>query len=1596
MECNSLKSVLGHLENLGYLQGPRVIPDGMLTEAKAELAKLQQYAEQNYGIKESLFEIKHRSNDLGRGAIKKTMRLEFNIEAFKKINPIIEQQNASFVDNKGQISLPFSQETQNAQSLRALETLDNVYNGEIYNTKAEMQQAKRESLSDLSFSPSTTIYNPTNYANVVEYKELLLKSLNKRLATQEANRRNDKSIELKQEIAKSREMIQNTELEIHKLKNDPDIMEKTFAIFNKDLAAIDKIFANGTPSLENIFHIDDMISYFNLITNYSATNRDNTFVNTEDPKLIEPDVKAQLDKLRGKIAEYETKIYDAKREYLLKAINESEKLKALYPEAQLEEIREKLLDDQQDIGIASLLFGTINEDFGGTESLLSSLIRKRLEDSRNLNKGFAAGLMQKLNFSEDAVKKVLSRMGYGLGKFSGEVNYSLFYQKTTKGNKTGRLINKFSHSWFTDISRFTTASREAINTAFKEGRFEEINPLLATKYTWINERADFIEIGKLPEIINDPAFSMFAPHFSLIEADAYKAKLIAQIGQYEYDKIVELQTDMVDDYLNFIRNELSTLLSVHGVVTPSELPSKVITGFNILASRNNPFKFIDSHTSGKRGRVQYDSNEYQSHIKYNTFVPKNKMQRVSDGEIYEVDSGYYDKDFSIIEQDSDLLKFWETLYDASTYINTVVNDASTTLGHGSLLQMKKSMLDTFLDKEMGALGKTGHVFRETGQTLSNLFSKKDSKIVADDMTDVAKSGIHTIQDDVNNRLKVILMQMGTYSNTVHKSGTKIKLLDAPFEVQEIFERIMGKSVHEIISEVGEVVTPNMLREYLTEQVMEEQTFNLPVMMRAYLDVVSELAAQKEALPEIQIFKGLYDNIGVIKKDKKNKVEKTITSVSESLLRKSRESGIEDRRWMSQLRMKTWVNRNVKGLNDTEIWGRIGFKDSYWKNYTAQEKAFKKEALAYKAMLQDKIDVAEEDGEINQLTNELDEVNHALENLGQIYAASAIWDSVVNKLSLFVGIGLNVSSQVANRFMGYWTGMINDTGRYWPEGAFNSSNAFINRKGLRILPGMSQYRNEIRKTKLMVEKLAVLQDATNELDRAKRNSGFRNAAKILNPFYLVEYTEWHNQVPQILSVLQGMFIKSADGSSTVPIFNGTSFPAFNIVDGELVLKPEYDTVENNENWINFSTQKSSDNKSQITQTLAVLNGDYSKLGSTFIKSKIIGKTAMMFKTWAGKQFSMRFATNQTDLALGIKDFDGAYSGGLKNPKTAVGTAVTLAASAAITATMGTGLVFGGIIGAGLLGYAGVIAYKNRNEDAENFSTMKQLSAVGLGILRKGIGLPINAISGKHLIEAHKAEGLNLTKEEKENFQMVINELVGLLYLTLIKVMIKGMAGQPDDDDEPKTINGKPNPYYMLNPPPSKEETEWYNLAENTITRMIEDATMWSNPAGVYNLLMRPAGTESWLLKVGKLADGGIRLTEGNDVLSGGVNSGKSKTMTSIKETFLPAVMNEWTEGEFLDFGFKKKKAAEFNKNELMDKWFKSDYSKDRKSIDSDRAEKRLELTDYWKKEVNYDKADGATQREMDAIIKRTVNKQLDIMLPLDIRAGYDAEQNKIKK
>ncbi len=1494
-----------------------------------------------------------------------------------------------------------------------------------------------------SFMPATMNQSTgITFDNIVYFKEVQLSKIQERISDMQSNSVFDKSDEHKKQIAELKKIEEDIKNQISNMINDPDIFEMKLSVLNPDIELVERILLSPKPSLDNLKIAAESVEYFRNISDYSSSNENNKLVDTSDPTLIDPIIIKTLDELHKKVRTFDELIYQAKINYLRDYIDKSESIKELYfkgqvkatmTEEEIDEVVKDILGDIADLSFVDTWFNALGSEInvGGQESLLVQMIKKTLSDKRNIEKSRAADLTQAISDIENKAKRKLNSLGF-LGIFKGDpyTSWDLYYQKDSNGNKTGKLIGKFSDRWDKALKSFISQNNAEFNEAMKNKNYKEAAVKKAEKFSWINGNAEFLNISLVPEIANDPKYKVKFPGnltTNPAEAEYYKKETIAKIGEFEYNRLVKEQVGLLDGFTQYVETELNSLMDSLGVDDINLISFEDLVSFNIGVTVRNPFLVLKSKRENQGGRVDFvagnSSTQYQSLVVFNTFFPKKEVTRVNPNtdELIEQNTGYFDEQYDNIAQDQDLLKLWENFSEAAYYINEGLNDSDQRLSHNSLWELKKSMLEVLFSKNISGMGKPLGLFRETGQAFENLFAEKENKIDPKDQEKITKP-IQSIDGVVKERVDMLIYKISMSQNRQVTFSTKFKRKNLTPATIDLIETVTQSSIDNLLPYANSPFRIADLKNYVANQVMEEQSFDLPTMVKAYLDIVSEYRAKKASVNEVTMMQGLYKTIK--RKNTKQTEEQEGERKQKQLLKGllsspflagNRSTDIAKERVNAQTRLDYWINKQVKGLEDKTWQVKLGSKQ-----YTREEKKYKKDLEEYKDFLQNKLEESVNETEAENLQIEIVNMQHILDNLGQYYTLNAVAETLVNKLNVALGLTFNPPAQIVNRVQGWFSGMINDTGRYWTAGNFNIANSFINRKALRHfeklgLPPAKEYATQIKITRLLVEKMAILQDATNELDRASRSTGATRIVDVFKPYGLSQYVEWHNQVPQILSILMDIDIKDSEGNVT-KVFSGSDFPAFDIKDGRVSLKPEFDTEENQETWVKMNSQDANKIKDRATTTIALLNGDYSKLGSTYVKKYFLGRFIMTFKTWLPNQIGLRFGENQKNLALGLKDYDGAYTGALKNKQTAVAgtagllgmallggltTGITLPISLGLGATLTTGLIVRGALR----------RKKAIDAEIETINAGRQLAAMGIALVYKVAGLPINAVSGKNIIPNYTFKNLTEKETDRQNLMFIINEVTGTLYFVLAKVLLAAAwasIGGGDEDELkediiPGTTDKMPNSYYgnSRKDKISVFKEQMYIGLENQITQVIGTTTLYTDPANMTATMLDPKGLSRFFEQSDNIFKTYVKAQYlGEEEIMQGPNQGQGKVATALGKAFLPNLANEVLIKKDFKLGFSNKTDREWEKDELIDIFYKnSDYRRAVKSFKSDRAEKIQELQEkIWDRDIVKEKYEAietvAGKKAFEEEVKSLVTEAVDASFVRPSRSLFDENQEKI--
>lgn len=1409
-----------------------------------------------------------------------------------------------------------------------------------------------------------------DFSVLIDYKKLMKARVDSLVQTLTAQYSHSKDVDTRQKLNEMRKIQSKIEGDLGSLMSPATIFEDTLQFIERDLSTIDTLLGNS--NITNLQTAEKMISFYQTISDYTLANKgNNPFIDIAaayDEKgdlLLDQDITEVLDELSKKIQQKKNNLDAAKQSYLKAIVDKAPYIQNMFPGLD----SDSMLDEIPDIGIVSKTFLSIDKTFAGNDSLLSQLIRVEFELSRGRNKGYVGELIGKLNAIVPRVQKKLPKVSGILGTgLLSENDWNGFYQKDSSGLKTGRIIDKFSNTWFRSYRDAMDSFNNARISATKLKDWNKVNKSFTDKYKWINNNANFFDVTRLPEVIENPEFSDFKEYFNTEEAESYKAKVISEIGQFYYDRLLVRQLESLREFKNWRTETVQAALIDHGATSISSLPHAIKYNLNISIVRNSPFELMESHNNNGTSEIEVGSFQYPSMVKNIEFYPKETISKFvkSSNRVQEVSSGYYDENFKNIEQDKDLSDFWEILEESTHYMNMTLADAESMIKHGSLPSMKKSFAEILIDPHSGMSGKAILIRDNLKRWLSSQFTvNTENDKNADDFDKINKAQFKSNEIEINQRVQLETLKINRIAGI---DISKIKIKNGiPESVQKELRRISGQNDVSNITDI-----PGFIKSHITDQVLNEQTLNLPVLLRAYLEMTAEYKAQKESLPQLSIIQEFYNGI---KRDTTNSSKKGATQLENVIIKAynalTNQKSLSQERINAQQRMNYWFNKNILGNTDTAMWLNMGKRD-FWlvSSFDKIEKELRKEM---KLQLENPALSEEEKKEIMQ----------DIARLGNNFALSAIYEALVNKFQVFQGLAYNIKSNIVNRFQGWFQGMAYDNGQLWTEGNFQTSTGFTSRRVSRFLPGMKEYARQIDITKLLIDQMGILQDATNEIDRARNTSGVVGAAKKLSPFYITEYTEWNNQAPQILAILMDKEIIDNEGNPH-KIFDGRTFSAYDIKNGKLVLKPEFDNPENKSEWLEFDNDNATNTKNFISSVISLINGDYSKTGSIYAKKTSMGKTLMMFKTWLPNAIYNRFAglfdiDGQTNLMLQKENFKGIY---------ASQRASTGAITGAITGTLAAGLP-GALIGGALGAVGGAwVNKKQRGSLGLDMSIAKDAAAVGQAVLKKMIGMPVNFVSGREIVKNHQLGNMATTPEDLQRLKSITAELAVLMTMILFKIAVKGLLG-PNDEDEPKTymLDGEKqqNPYYP-GKLQSDREKQMHNVLENEVTRIINDLTLYTNPSAMFDNISRVA-LVGIFEDIKKVSEAYVKYSQGLDKIQTGPNAGESRLWNTTLSATAPGLF----QGP-LTLGFEKSMETEYEKGEYLDDLFYSDYKKDKKVMKSDKTATKSQLVNEMQNEYDYANQSPETRLELDDIIDKEVKEILKNNNSFQInRLMYDEDQ-----
>ena len=1000
----------------------------------------------------------------------------------------------------------------------------------------------------------------------------------------------------------------------------------------------------------------------------------------------------------------------------------------------------------------------------------------------------------------------INRLIQNLKRAVGDVkNIEFVKDVDSEGNLTGYITDSYSHKWadfMFNIRKISSQFRIEGNSVNKFNHYKRfINTALAN--------GDFVDLRKLSLFKNnyssDPNLSQYFK-FTDEEISKYEQDLIRKVGQEKYNKILESLTYQIENYLEDVNNGNKSNISLAS--------SNIFEFLSILEDKSNTDKLI--YTKDKNGnKISIFYNDLNSL----TLIPKEQVVsgfNTATNSVDTVDSGYYNENFKKLD-------------DKQKEILAAYREAAEYFNHTYSLNKYDKLSFPKVMKEF------------TEQAAKNLSEKKFSKI----------------SKDLAHEYKAFFYEIGRFS--VEDSDVKANYKDdskKQIDKKASIYRYQGMDS----SEAYKKAKKEVLSMYSDDTLRD---------MEAILNLAAEQRARENALPKINTYMEKFKSIksGKDNKERVRAIQKVQSWIDRKIYGISEadrgSESITDKSWLSgkdskkifEILGNTPVLGNLvndktpKLLNQVEkdLYEQLmklkkeGFNGEHETTFTIGDVKYEYKKVAnQKGEVRDRFFAHDISGRNFITKEEFDTkfkewVEKEIDKLGLDLTTSGILQGLM-KTTIIKGLGLNPIAGLFNRLEGLNSLLIMDkTGSYWTKdnaiyatGHMNLFNTMKIAPNLITKQWQSKY-DQVHKIKAFLELMKVIQDRKNVFESNSESSKY-DIGNLKLYALSVDNPEAKNQGTIALAVAMDHKVTDNEGNVVSLYDRDGNFNVFDLVNGELVLKPQFINPVKGINDIHdfMGSEEMFQLQQKMTQAISKSQGNYDSEDVMYLTKNTWGKLASTFTKWRYEHIMQRFSPGQGyDLSTGNKRAKGRYVHLWQSTGS-----MAMAGGIAASITFGFGMPI--VIGMGGIGLTNLVVkkffkdtYAGEIERQSNF--IQEYTTFLLSTIVETLNYPLRLVSanGKFKLKydpyKNMVQNNTMTEEQANSLAACSRELAIMLMWVGILLAFKAMTWDDDDD--------KDSDRRML-----------HNFGDNQINRIINSMLSYSNPKAMFSDLSRLAVAE----------------------------------------------------------------------------------------------------------------------------------------------------------
>ena len=1429
-------------------------------------------------------------------------------------------------------------------------------------------------------------------AQIMHLNEVLRKT-NKDIKIQEENI-NKK--EAKEKLKELYRLEKESEDRITQIKNELEninknrTMESIVEMANNSFARLDYLLNKENPQPEDLAEANGIVSFYEKIKITKLKDVEhplfphdfmvkNNEINRENISL---ELEQYLNKLANIAESRKEDLEIRKQQHVEKIINRNTNIAKMYPGGlsyqQIIEKAEGLADASfWDMWTMDPTLGTFSRNVK-----IPGVVFAQIQNSEDRHLQIANKLMAKIDKIktklEDELRNKFDQGIKILGAIKG-VSYNMFKQVNDIGLETGNIVHRYSTSFFNNRRVVMKYSEMLFNLSKKQKtpieKKKKFQEAIDHFKDWHRHNTIQLDLGRLSAIFEEEEFVEFAEFFDKKGSKEHEQELIDTLGQIGYEEEVAKQIKLLRRYMAQ-KKEMADFYKSDVELQKWEAVNNPFAG--------NTFHYTDRNTSSI-------TEESFPNFKFNVSVPrKNKVLTTVDPKTKKINFiqldetfDYYDKNFEKIESSPILYEFHKLLtsilkeirkgfpprLQEDIQINSLIavkrsatevlmeedsfSTAASKLSMNFWQSMKNLFSENISDSNKGfGEGEINLATGEANYTIDASFLKANSKKInnletvylmefseklgLDKITDFTKIEKHSSEkqnkiDAINKNMESLFEKIKKEDNKLKKAGlikkynflknkrskiiTYKTISEKPGALKYLADLLGVQATEKAVKEkLGnkDHYLKNLINQIAVHQTVQDQSFDLPKVMKYYLNLSAKFQARQEVKPIVDALKGAYEKI------------------------KQGEDGLGEIRAQANEQFSSYYNRNlllkknIKNIEDLEnkILSEDEEVEGLKRFFNIVANRFNPKILRRNLNAEQKII----DEKLKKLlkTNLTPQQRKDLEarrkNLGEVYVG---W-GIVNAVTVFtrlVQLGWNIFSPVTNMMEGEIANMRLLALGVFSEDDYWKANHVARQSWVKNITyratGNLLVTDDAIKLRTMMDKLGRVQDSSNELQKSSAESSYSQVSVYLDPYELNRRTEYLIQSKIVAAMLMKEKIKDR---------NGNESSVWDALNPDGTLKPEFASPKNLQTWQNLNTQKFLDWTSTVEALVNHAHGNYGETRGMKMKESEFGRAIGMFKTWFPMALASRWAIEQDNVLLGIKDFKGTYRSMTSGGATAMGGVLGFS-------TLGLMMnpFLGIVVGATAANLWASMPKKKSSQiklaldDESSLLSGIEENVFAMKVLaQKALGMPVRRIFGVNIMDAiggtnyekyvrdenphftqHDARNMNANMTESALHLQRIAMMYGLYYLAQAF-----MAPEEGEDEE-------------------KDRPWWFNFIMNQLGQLNQNHIAFSNLEG-FKETVGSTGVEGLVANVLDLVVAGNDYIGDRDLVRvPGTQRMKSGLYESITD-MTPQALRMILQGKHSKFEKVYSKTA-------FDEVFKPKWKKENQEIDYKKRVFKHELT-----------------------------------------------------